>query len=53
MNNLTVFEDLLLNVILILRKSYSSKLLSTVSQRISPTIEKTFIQLFTHEVLLG
>ena len=41
MNNFTVFVDL--HVILILTKSYSSKLLSTVRQRISPTTEKTFI----------
>jgi len=43
MNNLTVSVDAHPNVIPILTKSYSSKLLSTIRQRISPTTEKTFI----------
>ena len=39
---------------LFLESFYTSKLLSTVRQRISPTTEKTFINnLFIHKVLLG
>jgi len=48
-NNLTVFVDAYLNAIPIRTKFYSSKLLSTVKQRIPPTTEK---KTFIHNCLL-